>query len=68
MDKKFINIFNNQANKTANQLSDNDCFEVVRAITKNKPLSPAKKWSMISDFTQNFINVGNVYDLLKEVD
>ena len=38
MDKKFINIFNNHANKTANQLSDSDCFEVVRAITKNKPL------------------------------
>lgn len=68
MDKKFINIFNNHANKTANQLSDSDCFEVVRAITKNRSLSTAKKWSMISDFTQNSMTVGNVYDLLKEAD
>ena len=68
MDKKFINIFNNHANKTANQLSDIDCFEVVRAITKNKSLSSAKKWSMISDFTQNSMTVGNIYSLLKEVD
>lgn len=68
MDKKFINIFNNHANKTANQLSDSDCFEVVRAITKNRSLSTAKKWSMISDFTQNSMTVDNVYDLLKEAD
>ena len=68
MDKKFINIFNNHANKTANQLSDSDCFEVVRAITKNKHLSPARKWSMFSDFTQNSITVGNIYSLLKEVE
>ena len=68
MDKKFINIFNNHANKTANQLSDSDCFEVVRAITKNRSLSPAEKWSSIFDFTQNSMTVGNVYDLLKEVD
>lgn len=68
MDKKFINIFNNHANKTANQLSDSDCFEVVRAITKNRSLSTVKKWSMISDFTQNSMTVGNVYDLLKEAD
>jgi hypothetical protein len=68
MDKKFINIFNKHANKTANQLSDSDCFEVVRAITKNRSLSPAEKWSMISDFTQNSMTVGNIYSLLKEVD
>lgn len=68
MDKKFINIFNKHADKAANQLSDSDCFEVVRAITKNRSLSPAKKWSMISDFTQNSMTVGNIYSLLKEVD
>lgn len=68
MDKKFTNIFNNHANKTANQLSDSDCFEVVRAITKNRFLSTAEKWSSIFDFTQNSMTVGNVYSLLKEVD
>lgn len=67
MDKKFINIFNNHANKTANQLSDSDCFEVVRAITKNRSLSPAEKWNSIFEFTQNSMTVGNIYSLLKEV-
>lgn len=68
MDKKFINIFNKHANKTANQLSDGDCFEVVRAITKNRSLSSAEKWNSIFDFTQNSMTVGNTYSLLKEVD
>ena len=68
MNKKFINIFNNHANKTANQLSDSDCFEVVRAITKKRFLSTAEKWSSIFDFTQNSMTVGNIYSLLKEVD
>lgn len=68
MDKKFINIFNKHANKTANQLSDSDCFEIVRAITKNRYLSPAEKWNSIFNFTQNSMTVGNIYSLLKEVD
>lgn len=68
MDKKFINIFNKHTNKTANQLSDSDCFEVVRAITKNRSLSTAEKWNSIFNFTQNSITVGNIYSLLKEVD
>lgn len=68
MDKKFINIFNKHTNKTANQLSDSDCFEVVRAITKNRSLSPAENWNSIFNFTQNSITVGNIYSLLKEVD
>lgn len=68
MDKKFISIFNKHANKTANQLSDSDCFEVVRAITKNRSLPPSEKWNSIFDFTQNSMTVGNIYSLLKEVE
>lgn len=65
MGKKFINIFNKHEHKTANQLTDSDAFEVVHEITKNKSLSPAKKWGIIFDFSQSSMTVGEVYELLK---
>lgn len=64
MGKKFINIFNKSANKTANQLSDNDAFEVVHEITKNKSLAPAQKWRIIYDFTQSSMTVDEVRECL----
>jgi hypothetical protein len=63
--KKFINIYNQNEHKTANQLRDSNAYEVIHEITKSHSLSPAEKWKIIYTFTQSSMTVGEVRECLR---
>lgn len=62
--KKFINIYNQNEHKTANQLTDSDAFEVIHEITKSNSLSSAEKWKLIYHFSQSSMTVGEIRECL----